>query len=654
MRIRLRQLVWLAVAVAPAARAAPPDWLQPRLTAEAQGFGQGAPAVRLLDSGEVRYQSIDRVRAVYRGAVRALTHTGRTAAACGYAYNADTEKVVAARAWLLARDGRLVKTYAIRAFADTVTKLGDVYWDRTRVIGCSAAKEIELGGVFAWEFEVESMAGLWNSDWLAMAPQPTLVSRFVVTPPPGARLEWHTTEKSLGVPEADATTGALGWEWRNLPVVKMAEAPPGFIPRLRRVSVRAVPVAAAAPRTWAGLARLFAAVVEPRLVGSPEVKAKAVALTAAVVGHWERIRALTEFVQREIVYVGIKADTDYLAGYRPHLPAEVLRNRYGDCKDKAALLVAMLRAVGEEGFVMCVASGNLRALDPEWPAARFNHAIAAIKTTEPAPNGWPVVEAGAAGTVVLFDPTDSRTPLGFLAAGDQGGIGLVVSGQTAGLVALPVASADSNRHELRMQVGLDAGGDAAVKVIETTSGSRGIGRQAQHERLGEAEFRSDLERRVHDTLSVFSDLQWRSGWEPTQTAWRLEFAFRAPGYARRAGRGLLLVSPQVFWASPRLLPWQTKQSGAVWFPASSLHKEVRITLPPGAAVEELPEDHEEKMGKATGKLRYRREGEGVIFTCDLKEQAGYLDYESYEARRRLLQRLEEAERRRIVIRTSGQ
>src|ERR1700678_2850308 len=63
--------------------------------------------------------------------------------------------------------------------------------------------------------------------------------------------------------------------------------------------------------------------------------------------------------------------------YQPHYAAEVLTNRYGDCKDKATLLDALLDA---EGIHSSTALINSKFdLDPDVPApSQFDHAISFV------------------------------------------------------------------------------------------------------------------------------------------------------------------------------------------------------------------------------------------------------------------------------------
>ncbi|MEI9969999.1 MAG: transglutaminase-like domain-containing protein [Terracidiphilus sp.] len=57
----------------------------------------------------------------------------------------------------------------------------------------------------------------------------------------------------------------------------------------------------------------------------------------------EEEAAIVDYLDREVRYTGIEFGE---AAIVPHDPAETLAKKYGDCKDKATLLVAMLRAAG--------------------------------------------------------------------------------------------------------------------------------------------------------------------------------------------------------------------------------------------------------------------------------------------------------------------
>ena len=79
------------------------------------------------------------------------------------------------------------------------------------------------------------------------------------------------------------------------------------------------------------------------------------------------------FVQDEIRYLGIETGIN---SHQPHQPEEVLKNRFGDCKDKSYLLVELLRKLGVEAWPAYVNSSNRGHVDDNAPSPfAFNHVI---------------------------------------------------------------------------------------------------------------------------------------------------------------------------------------------------------------------------------------------------------------------------------------
>ena len=88
------------------------------------------------------------------------------------------------------------------------------------------------------------------------------------------------------------------------------------------------------------------------------------------------IRAIFKFVSQEIRYMGLTME-DTSPGYAPHDVDVTFDNRYGVCRDKAGLLVAMLRLAGFKAFPVLINVGA--KLDPDVPQPFFNHAIVAVE-----------------------------------------------------------------------------------------------------------------------------------------------------------------------------------------------------------------------------------------------------------------------------------
>ena len=116
---------------------------------------------------------------------------------------------------------------------------------------------------------------------------------------------------------------------------------------------------------------------------------------AAMVAKARELANLTNifrFVSQEIRYMGLTME-DTSPGYAPHDVDITFDNRYGVCRDKAGLLVAMLRLAGYKAFPVLINVGA--KMDPDVPQPYFNHAIVAVESPD--------------GDYVLMDPTNENT-----------------------------------------------------------------------------------------------------------------------------------------------------------------------------------------------------------------------------------------------------
>ncbi len=87
--------------------------------------------------------------------------------------------------------------------------------------------------------------------------------------------------------------------------------------------------------------------------------------------------ALLAFVQREIRYLGIELG---VSSHRPHPPAETYARRFGDCKDKAVLLVQLLRSRGITAHPVLVNTVVGEALRERLPSPGvFDHVIVGLE-----------------------------------------------------------------------------------------------------------------------------------------------------------------------------------------------------------------------------------------------------------------------------------
>lgn len=97
--------------------------------------------------------------------------------------------------------------------------------------------------------------------------------------------------------------------------------------------------------------------------------------------HWRKdqpdkkqlVVSALKLVQDEVRYFGIELGQN---SHRPSAPGEVYERRYGDCKDKASLLVAMLEQLGIKAYPALVSTDYQREVDNWLPTpGLFDHVI---------------------------------------------------------------------------------------------------------------------------------------------------------------------------------------------------------------------------------------------------------------------------------------
>jgi hypothetical protein len=163
------------------------------------------------------------------------------------------------------------------------------------------------------------------------------------------------------------------------------------------------------------------------------------------------MRAL-QFVQNDIRYLSISIGEN---SHRPAPPGEVLARRYGDCKDKSYLLVAMLRRLGIEASPVLVSTQMRKGIDKLLPSSSpFDHAI---------------VRASVDGKTYFLDPTLQHQgrrldKLGLYLAGAEA---LVIRDGGRALELIPAQRADSTPLSSRLeQVTLTRMGEPAEMKLE--------------------------------------------------------------------------------------------------------------------------------------------------------------------------------------------
>ena len=206
---------------------------------------------------------------------------------------------------------------------------------------------------------------------------------------------------------------------------------------------------------WESVARFYWGLVKDQLRVTDEVRAAAAEAARGIAPDDEqaRIRAVYDYVVSRTRYVALEFG---IHGFKPYPVETVLTRRFGDCKDKASLMHAMLEALGIDSRLVLLRTRRMGNLE-EAPAslAVFDHAILYVPKYE-----------------LYLDGTAEFHGSGELPADDRGAEALVIEPDGTGshIRRTPDARPADNVGETRTRLSLSADGSATLDLTESARG----------------------------------------------------------------------------------------------------------------------------------------------------------------------------------------
>ncbi|MGB2713800.1 MAG: DUF3857 domain-containing protein [Vicinamibacterales bacterium] len=133
-------------------------------------------------------------------------------------------------------------------------------------------------------------------------------------------------------------------------------------------------------QSWDEVGRWYSALEKASRTPTPEIRRKAADLVAGKTSDAQKLEALYDFVAPNFRYVSISLGS---GRYQPRAAHDVLRDQYGDCKDKHTLLVSLMESIGLRASTVLIHSAV--KLDPDFPSpSQFDHVITkAVVGSEP-------------------------------------------------------------------------------------------------------------------------------------------------------------------------------------------------------------------------------------------------------------------------------
>jgi transglutaminase-like putative cysteine protease len=341
----------------------------------------------------IRYETDGSYRYITDVAFKILTEKGRqekSNISIGYSTDYGTMRFV--RAELVKPDGRIIPV-DLAAQSREVVNQGQMdanIYDPSQKDIKLTVPDLGIGDILRYTVASEQTKTVVPNTWsdLFTLEETFPIRHAVYTVDAPAALPLTRIELKGSIPgtvtsrtEKNGDRILYTWEVRNVP--QMFEEPkmPERYTAVQRLLLSTIP-------DWETLSKWYWELSKPRLNAvNPAMKAKVRELTTGFTNRQEKIEAIFRFVSQDVRYMGITVEDD-APGYEPHNVSLTFDNRYGVCRDKAALLVAMLRLAGFDACPVLIYVGPKK--DPEVPQPWFNHAITAVRNED---GSWQLMDA---------------------------------------------------------------------------------------------------------------------------------------------------------------------------------------------------------------------------------------------------------------------
>jgi hypothetical protein len=585
-----------------------PDWLMQ--AAAMTGNWGDARAVVLLDDTLLTVGADGKALVRSRMVVKILRPQGRDSAIPLARFSKD-EKLQSFHVWSIGPDGH---HYAMKD--SEYVEVGEnspemVYLDGLYKVANPPGAD--PGGIIGWEI-VEQLPSYEHEDiWGIQDRIPEAQENIEVDLPSGwhQRAVWFHHDP---VEPAVLEPGHFRWQLTNVPAIELEDvplAPDGAALEARlslHFSADEIPDGDA---LWAKIGDWYTNLEAPESEGGSDIAAAA--RTAAGDGDFmAKLDKIASFMQTQIRYVGVEIG---IGGHQAHPAEQVFQKRYGDCKDKATLTIAMLDAVGIRATWVAV-DDRRGAMAPDSPSEYGDHMIAAIEIPQgyDDPRLQAVVRAKSGKRYLIFDPTNPYVPVGDMPDYEQGGYGLLLAGKDSQVIAFPVLNPALAKTERTAKFELATDGTLKGDVNVTRTGGAAWLTRARMTLSSEKEQREMVEKSLQQDFSTFTlGTETLNNVKQVDQPLGMQYSVTAPLYAKSAGP-LLLVRPRVLGSVSEALNDKPRKVPISFRGVGTWTDNFDVKIPAGYTVDDVPDPVNLDVGFATYHSEVKAQGDTLHYT----------------------------------------
>ncbi len=387
-------------------------------------------------------------------------------------------------------------------------------------------------------------------------------------------------------------------------------------------------------KSWEDGSRWYYKLCEPNLKPDSEVITLVDSLIKDSKSFDDSVRALYEFVNKKVRYVETKLLGKH-GGYEPQDIKFTLRHKYGVCRDKAALLVGLLRAAGIKESYMVLTNPIMDFVDI--PAlTQANHAIVAIKRND----DWMYLDPTAEYSVEFLTPFESDKPA------------LVCTEKGEPLLRTPKSNPDANKMEILVTGVLDENGTLKQKMIMTGKGVMDMSLRSIFKFIPEEQFKEMMLSGLKSRWGNASiDSIVKSDAEDFSKPMKIEIYITIPDYPEKIGKDWHLESGGNMRISFTGNPWMTesrKYPIELRFTYKSISKTV-IKFPKSLKVKSLPEPFNYSNEYVELNTETKAKNHTIISQSEIVFKKHRIPASAYEGLKTMMEKLAEYSKKEIIL-----
>lgn len=530
---------------------------------------------RLLDLGEVTVKSDGTTVARYRETYKLFNQRARELAEVTLPYNSSYQELRVVSARTIKKDGTVVNVNPDDIREGSIK--GDfLLYDDAKGLNFSMPA-VEDDCVIDYTYEMIThplmMAGQFTAYWGFTGPEPVAQCQYILHVPTDKPVRYKVYNDDTLQPQIatspDGHTRTYTWERRNL-------APMEFEPMMPPIQDSRVWMEVSSLGSWQDIAHWFWDLQQPQAKPTDAIRATVAKLIANKKSDDDKARSIYDWVANRTRYVGLEFG---LSAYRPHPASDVHDKLYGDCKDKANLLITMLGIAGIKAHPVLLNAEDKRAPETGLPTLNaFNHCISLAEVN---------------GKERWLDATAETCAYGDIPEGDRGAHAFVVRDGVGKFQTIPTYAPEENGVDITAKIALKPDGSADTAAEITMRGGAGQGMREAIRSLTPDQ-RKEAAQRLAQTFSTVGKMkEFAMGdADSKEGPYTLKLTLRADSYGRKTGSLLLVPLGVGLGSGTRHSPFtKDKRLWPIVQEESALAKSAAVlSLPDGFQIEDVPAD----------------------------------------------------------------